>query len=212
MLVCVYRTLTTCIDISQYYYNNVNYIIMYSISRSIYMQGDSRQMILDILIWIKSNIDRTISFRSSCCEGVCGSCAMLINNSNTLACIQPIWLIESYVCVYPLPHFHVIRDLVVDLKHFYEQYLYVNPFYSLYDSSGYNDCLYSKYILDHIFNLNFLFVNSYQKCLSNKLIYSINYNYILVSKNCIVIFSSIIVDMYILFYLYTYYNNMFLLI
>ena len=185
---------------------------MYSISRNIYMQGDSRQMVLDLLIWVKSNVDRTISFRSSCCEGVCGSCAMLINNANTLACIQPIWLLESYVCVYPLPHFHVIRDLIVDLKHFYEQYLYVNPFYSLYDSSGYSDCIYSTYMLSYIYDLNFLFYGNYQRYTSSNLIYKINHNYMLILHQYIIIYLSVIVNTYLSLHFYSYYNFVSLLI
>lgn len=150
MLVCVYRTLSSykltqgAGSISTFFNlgsNNISMLVLYSISRRLYLLGDTRQMILDLLIWIRLNYDRTLSFRSSCCEGVCGSCAMLINNTNTLACIQPIWLINSYVLVYPLPHFHIIRDLVVDLKHFYEQYTYISPFFSLLDSSGFADSI-----------------------------------------------------------------------
>ena len=150
MLVCIYRTYTTVIDFNAYI-NNMALLVVYTISRDIYLKGDARQMILDILIWIKSYVDRTLSFRSSCCEGVCGSCAMLINNTNTLACIQPIWLIDSYVTIYPLPHFNVVRDLVIDLKHFYEQYAYVNPFYGLYDASGFSDSCYSTYALSCVY-------------------------------------------------------------
>jgi len=173
MLVCVYKTIVEPIRFNNlsslnYLYlknklSNINRIVLYSIRRYIYVKGNSRQMILDLLIWIKSNIDRAMSFRSSCCEGVCGSCAMLINNLNTLACIQPIWLIYSYVIIYPLPHFNIIRDLVVDLKHFYEQYHYINPFYNISDSSGFSDYIYNNNVL-YIFYINklsYLYINNY---------------------------------------------------
>ena len=183
MLVCLYRTLTT-FSHHDIFYNNISIIIMYTISRSIYILGDSRQMILDLLIWIKSNLDRTLSFRSSCCEGVCGSCAMLINNSNTLACIQPIWLINSYVTVYPLPHFNVIRDLVVDLKHFYEQYVYVNPFYSVYDSSGFSDSWLSSYMLYYLYYFNFIIPFIYSSKSVTIYEYSINHFMYLILYIC----------------------------
>lgn len=120
-------------------YNNQSRVVLYSVIREAYLLGEARQMVLDILIWLRLHMDRSLSFRSSCCEGVCGSCAMLINNENTLACIQPIWLIGSYVLVYPLPHFSVIRDLVVDLKSFYSQYSFIRPYYINFDNSGYAD-------------------------------------------------------------------------
>jgi len=131
------------------------------------MSGDVRQMVLDLLVWIRTNVDRTLSFRSSCCEGVCGSCSMLINTLNTLACIQPIWLINYYVVVYPLPHFNVIRDIVIDLKHFYEQYTYVNPFYSVEDISGFMHIKHSCMVSALLCNFNYIFGGAY--------LFSINY-------------------------------------
>ena len=61
-------------------------------------------MVLDGLIWIKNNIDPTLTFRRSCREGVCGSCAMNIDGSNTLACTKAMDDIGGAVTVYPLPH------------------------------------------------------------------------------------------------------------
>ncbi len=84
-------------------------------------------MVLDALIKIKNEIDPSLTFRRSCREGICGSCAMNINGTNTLACIQPIEEISSNVKVYPLPHLPVVKDLVPDLTHFYAQYQSIKP-------------------------------------------------------------------------------------
>ena len=81
-------------------------------------------MVLDALIYIKDNIDKTLTFRRSCREGICGSCAMNINGKNTLACLTPI---EKNMSVYPLPHMPIIRDLVSDMKNFYKQYAEIKP-------------------------------------------------------------------------------------
>jgi len=84
-------------------------------------------MILDALIKIKSDIDTTLSFRRSCREGICGSCAMNIDGSNTLACTMAIADVEGDVKVYPLPHQPVVKDLVSDLNNFYKQYESIEP-------------------------------------------------------------------------------------
>ncbi|MCY3803557.1 MAG: succinate dehydrogenase iron-sulfur subunit [Gammaproteobacteria bacterium] len=84
-------------------------------------------MVLDALIKIKNEIDSTLTFRRSCREGICGSCSMNINGSNTLACIKAIEEIKGDIKVYPLPHMQVVKDLVVDLSRFYEQYASVKP-------------------------------------------------------------------------------------
>lgn len=84
-------------------------------------------MVLDALIKIKNEIDSTLTFRRSCREGICGSCSMNINGSNTLACIKAIEDISGDLKVYPLPHMPVVKDLVVDLSRFYEQYASVKP-------------------------------------------------------------------------------------
>lgn len=85
-------------------------------------------MLLDALIFIKENIDETLTFRRSCGEGVCGSDAMNINGKNGLACITPLASLKDKVVLRPLPGMPVIRDLVVDLTNFYNQYKKVNPF------------------------------------------------------------------------------------
>ncbi len=75
-------------------------------------------MVLDALIKIKNEIDPTLSFRRSCREGVCGSCAMNIAGGNTLACTKAINDVSGAVAIYPLPHMPVVKDLVPDLTQF----------------------------------------------------------------------------------------------
>ena len=84
-------------------------------------------MVLDALIAIKNGIDPTLTFRRSCREGICGSCAMNIDGGNTLACTRAISDIGGEVRIYPLPHMPVIKDLVPDLTNFYAQYASVSP-------------------------------------------------------------------------------------
>ena len=86
-------------------------------------------MVLDGLIRIKNEIDPTLSFRRSCREGVCGSCAMNINGANTLACTMGLdECAGGEIVVYPLPHQKVMRDLVTDLSNFFKQHAYIEPF------------------------------------------------------------------------------------
>lgn len=85
------------------------------------------RMVLDALIKIKNEVDSTLTFRRSCREGICGSCAMNIDGTNTLACIKPIEEIRSTVKIYPLPHLPVLKDLVPDMTHFYAQYASIKP-------------------------------------------------------------------------------------
>ncbi|RMD47448.1 MAG: succinate dehydrogenase iron-sulfur subunit [Alphaproteobacteria bacterium] len=84
-------------------------------------------MVLDALIKIKNEIDPTLTFRRSCREGVCGSCAMNIDGANTLACIKGIDEIDGDVRIYPLPHMPVVKDLVPDLSQFYAQHAEIEP-------------------------------------------------------------------------------------
>jgi succinate dehydrogenase / fumarate reductase iron-sulfur subunit len=88
---------------------------------------DCGPMVLDGLIWIKNKIDPTLTFRRSCREGVCGSCAMNIDGTNTLACTKDMKDIKGEVKVYPLPHMPVIKDLVPDLTEFYAQQAIIRP-------------------------------------------------------------------------------------
>jgi succinate dehydrogenase / fumarate reductase iron-sulfur subunit len=84
-------------------------------------------MVLDAIIKIKNEIDPTLTFRRSCREGICGSCAMNIDGTNTLACTKAIEDIEGDVRIYPLPHMPVVKDLVPDLSRFYAQYASIKP-------------------------------------------------------------------------------------
>lgn len=84
-------------------------------------------MVLDAVIKIKNEIDATLTFRRSCREGVCGSCAFNIDGKNTLACTMRIEDIEGDVKIYPLPHMPVVKDLVTDLTHFYAQLESIEP-------------------------------------------------------------------------------------
>jgi succinate dehydrogenase / fumarate reductase iron-sulfur subunit len=84
-------------------------------------------MVLDALIKIKNEVDPTLTFRRSCREGICGSCAMNIDGTNRLACTQAIGDIKGDVKIYPLPHMPVVKDLVPDLTNFYAQYASIKP-------------------------------------------------------------------------------------
>src|SRR6202008_2996613 len=85
-------------------------------------------MVLDALIKIKNEIDPTLTFRRSCREGVCGSCAMNIGGGNTLACTKAIADVSGSVSIYPLPHMKVVKDLVPDMNNFYAQYASIQPY------------------------------------------------------------------------------------
>ena len=88
---------------------------------------DEDRMLLDVLIRLKT-VDETISFRRSCREGICGSDGMNINGKNGLACLQNMNDLPEKIVLRPLPGLPVVRDLVVDMNQFYEQYEKVVPF------------------------------------------------------------------------------------
>ena len=88
---------------------------------------DCGPMVLDALIKIKNEVDTTLTFRRSCREGICGSCAMNIDGTNTLACLKPIDEVSGDVKIYPLPHMEVIKDLVPDLSTAYAQLESIEP-------------------------------------------------------------------------------------
>ena len=90
----------------------------------VFKKEECGPMVLDGLVHIKNNIDKTLAFRRSCREGICGSCAMNINGKNTLACLTPI---EEKNSIYPLPHMPILRDLVPDMTNFYKQYKEIKP-------------------------------------------------------------------------------------
>ena len=91
-------------------------------------RDDCGPMVLDGLIWIKNKVDPTLTFRRSCREGICGSCAMNIDGTNTLACTKGMVEVKgTQVKVYPLPHMPVVKDLVPDLTRFYAQHASIEP-------------------------------------------------------------------------------------
>ncbi len=89
-------------------------------------------MLLETLMYLKDTKDSTLAFRRSCREGICGSCAMNINGVNALACTyridQHVSYITPFLNIYPLPHMVIVKDLVIDMRHFYNQYKSINPF------------------------------------------------------------------------------------
>ena len=84
-------------------------------------------MMLDALIYIKNELDPSLTFRRSCREGICGSCSMNVDGTNSLACLKPLEKNKNKVKIYPLPHMKVIKDLVPDLNEFYNQYKSIKP-------------------------------------------------------------------------------------
>ena len=106
--------------------------------------GACGPMILDVLLRIKNEIDSTLTFRRSCREGICGSCAMNINGVNTLACTKPCGEIRGDVRILPLPHLPVIKDLVADLSHFYAQYASILPWLQTRNAAPDRERLQSK--------------------------------------------------------------------
>ena len=84
-------------------------------------------MVLDAVMKIKNEIDTSLTFRRSCREGICGSCAMNIDGTNTLACTKAIADVKGDVKIYPLPHMPVIKDLVTNLKNLYKQLKSIKP-------------------------------------------------------------------------------------
>ena len=91
------------------------------------MKKECGPMVLDALILIKNKQDSTLTFRRSCREGICGSCAMNINGTNTLACLSPIDYSKKTTTIYPLPHMYVVKDLIPDLTNFYAQHKTIEP-------------------------------------------------------------------------------------
>lgn len=85
-------------------------------------------MLLDVLEYIKANLDESLAFRRSCGGGVCGSDGININGKNSLACITPFKELPEKVTLRPLPGMPIIRDLIVNLDQFYTQYNSVKPY------------------------------------------------------------------------------------
>jgi len=104
-------------------------------------------MVLDALLKIKNEQDPTLTFRKSCREGICGSCAMNIDGQNGLACLTFLnnenKLNNQSIKIYPLPHMYIIKDLVPDMTNFYEQYKSIKPWlHTSIDSNKENTNIY----------------------------------------------------------------------
>jgi succinate dehydrogenase / fumarate reductase iron-sulfur subunit len=87
-------------------------------------------MVLDVLLKLKEQ-DPTLAFRRSCREGVCGSDGLNMNGKNGLACITPLSALNGgskNIVIRPLPGLPVIRDLIVDMSQFYQQYEKIKPY------------------------------------------------------------------------------------
>lgn len=96
-------------------------------------------MVLDALMKIKNEQDPSLTFRRSCREGICGSCAMNIDGANGLACLTYIKKDEADAHkVYPLPHMYVLKDLVPDMTNFYKQYKSIKPWLQRKDENVVN--------------------------------------------------------------------------
>lgn len=85
------------------------------------------RMLLDALMRLK-NVDDSLTFRRSCREGVCGSDAMNINGKNGLACITNLRDLKEPIVLRPLPGLPVVRDLIVDMTQFFQQYHSIRPY------------------------------------------------------------------------------------
>ncbi|WP_115863644.1 succinate dehydrogenase/fumarate reductase iron-sulfur subunit [Halorussus litoreus] len=85
--------------------------------------------VLDALIYARDTYDTTLTFRHSCRQAVCGSDALFINGRQRLGCQTQISDLDKPVRVEPLPHQDVVKDLVVDMEHFYDQMHAVEPFF-----------------------------------------------------------------------------------
>jgi len=107
--------------------NSEPWVQLFSISNSA-----QSSMLLDNLFYLKNEKDESFSFRRSCREGICGSCAMNINGENALACLyimnEHLNVLNNELRIFPLPHMPVVKDLIVCMKHFYLQYKSINPF------------------------------------------------------------------------------------
>ena len=83
--------------------------------------------LLDALVKLKAK-DDSLSFRRSCREGICGSGGMNINGKNGLACLTNIRDLKQPIQLRPLPGLPIIRDLIVDMTQFFNQYHSVKPY------------------------------------------------------------------------------------
>ncbi|MFC6872603.1 succinate dehydrogenase/fumarate reductase iron-sulfur subunit [Halobellus marinus] len=85
--------------------------------------------VLDALMYARDTYDSSLTFRHSCRQAICGSDAMFVNGSQRLCCKTQLSDLEEPVRVEPLPHAEVVKDLVVDMEHFYDQMEAVEPYF-----------------------------------------------------------------------------------
>jgi succinate dehydrogenase / fumarate reductase iron-sulfur subunit len=85
--------------------------------------------VLDALIYARDHYDSSLTFRHSCRQAICGSDAMFVNGQQRLCCKTQLSALDEPVRVEPLPHQQVVKDLVVDMQHFYDQMEAVEPYF-----------------------------------------------------------------------------------
>ncbi|RXK51376.1 succinate dehydrogenase/fumarate reductase iron-sulfur subunit [Halorientalis pallida] len=89
--------------------------------------------VLDALIYARDHYDSSLTFRHSCRQAICGSDALFVNGTQCLGCKTQIADLEGHlnstIRIEPLPHQEVVKDLVVDMEHFYDQMEAVEPFF-----------------------------------------------------------------------------------
>jgi len=85
--------------------------------------------VLDALMYARDHYDSSLTFRHSCRQAICGSDAMFVNGSQRLCCKTQLGELQEPVRVEPLPHQDVVKDLVVDMQHFYDQMESVEPYF-----------------------------------------------------------------------------------
>jgi succinate dehydrogenase / fumarate reductase iron-sulfur subunit len=101
------------------------------------------KMLLDALMRIKADVDDSLAFRRSCREGVCGSDAMNINGRNGLACVTNLRDLAQPIVLRPLPGLPVVRDLIVDMSDFFNQYHSIKPYLVNHDAPPHKERLQS---------------------------------------------------------------------
>ena len=93
------------------------------------LEADETERILDLLEMVKGHEDGTLSFRRSCAHGICGSDAMRINGRNQLACKTLVRDVGEAITVEPLLGLKIIKDLIVDMEPFFDNYKKVLPYF-----------------------------------------------------------------------------------
>ena len=93
------------------------------------LEADPTERVLDLMERIKGLQDGTLTFRRSCAHGVCGSDAMRINGMNRLACKTLVQDVGKKITVEPILGLPVIKDMIVDMEPFFENYRSVMPYF-----------------------------------------------------------------------------------